>query len=588
MFQTQALGPWSGGLNLSSGKDLSPFLNRDELGIALNVNLSSEGFVTARPGCRVLDSVINTGTSTITVLGTIQIVREYVVVIQVKDGVNTLIYYVRGDKSVTLKATMDLNLSFSSVLALNNVVGGSITTESPKGVFLFSETGENQCYRLELLPALVGAVTPVLMSSVLLVPKSHRSFAVKDRVILIDYDASELHWAGLLEDSLFFDEGEIDVESVPTPRALTTGSVIMDPSIDSSDNVTDAEFLNNSFYVFKKNSTYLFTYQADPENDGYLRKINANLGAFDSTVFRNTVVVINNKGVFSVEGTNFIDLQRKLDLRFETDLDRLTSIDAFISSHNNEMLIGYRVEGGEPSYYLLNALNRGWTQWDFSYHDAPIASPGASSYFAEAATGVGILLAPTFDNSRLVYFDWKPDMDNYEYHLDSSLVTDTEAGNETRYIPKVNLQLKASIGDSPLAFKKLYRTYIRFYISDVLSSTYNNSWRMSINYNEYYFQSTNPQFILYPENTVDNIPSNRAMTPTVLALVGEDTVIYKRTYQIPIPQHRVKEFAAQIQRDYTELVDVQLNNPDADRSIQQGYYFRLSGFWFQYQDKAGI
>lgn len=592
MAQTQAMGPWDGGLNLSSGKDLSPYLDRNELGIALNVDLTVEGFVEARPGCRVLNHAINTGAPTFKILGTIQIVQEYVAVVQVSDGSNTLIYYVRGDKSVVLKATFPNTLSFSSVLALNNVVGGSITDQSPKGVFLFSELDVNQCYRLELAPNLTAEATPVLMSSVLKVPKSDRSFAVKDRVVLIDYAASKLYWSGLLEDSLFFDESEIDGESNPTDRALTTGSVIMDPSIDSSNNVTDAEFINNSFYIFKKNATYLFTYQADPENDGYLRKINANLGAFDSTIFRNTVVVINNKGVFSVEGTEFIDLQRKLDLRFETELDRLTSIDAFISSHNNELLIGYRVEQQKPKYFLLNAFNKGWTEWDFSYHPTvTIAAPGHESYFAEAATGVGILLATTFDRTRLVYFDWKPEMENHEYHLDSGLITDDVAGQIVRYIPNVNIQTKASVGDSPLNFKKLYKTYVRLYISDVLSETYDNSWKFSVNYNEYYFQSTNPQFILYPKLTDDNTPGNREprFPPNhgkVAPLVGEETVIYKRTYQVPIPQHRVKEFAAQLSRDYTELIDVELTNPDADRPTQQGYYFRLSGLWFKYQDKG--
>lgn len=594
MTTTQAFGPWDAGLNLSSSKDLSPYLKRNELGIATNVILTSEGFVESRPGIKVLDSLINNVPNrVITILGSIQILNEYITVVQGREpGVATLIYYIRGNKEVILKATFSATEDFSSVLPLKN--SDFTTTEAPNGIFLFSSVAENKCYRLELVPSITPNVTPTLMSSTLKVPKSHESYAVKDRVFLLDHDASRLNWSAILTNSLWFDDEQKDVDNNPTPRALETGYVIMDPSVDLSDNLTCSEFLNNAFYIFKKNNTYMFTFQADPESDGYLRKIDKSLGAFDSTVYRNTVVVINNKGVFSIEGTKFIDLQKDLNLRFETDLDRLTAIQAFITDANNNLLIGYRIEADNSEHhYVLNGYNKGWTQWDFSYSDDDIATPGNTGYFAETSTGVGVILYTNFQGTRLVYQDWKPSNNNLEYHLDSGTTPDQLNVDHIRYIPNVEIQTNGSVGSDPLKYKKIYRAFIRLYVSDVESTVAGNSWELSVNYNEFYFQSTNPKFILYPSPNRDQgnlrvLPKPITVKPVPMINTTLDSMVYKRTFQIPIPQHRMREFVVQIKRDYTKLVNIELNNPELVKPIQQGFYFRLSGLWIDFMDKAGI
>lgn len=593
MANTAAVGPWTGGLNLTSNRDLSPYLANNELGIATNVQLTREGFIESRPGFKTLEHSINVGTvNNIKILGSIYMSDQEIVVIQVRTASNTLIYYLDGNKVMYLKATMSLSLDFSSVLALNNSAS-TLTTETPRGVFLFDSLNKNACYRLEAIPS-TSAATPVLMSSVLSVPRSHFSFSVRDRVFLIDAVSSTLYWSALATNSLFFDSAELSGGN-PTARGKETGDIQTEPSLDATDNINSVEFINNSFYLFKKTDTFLFTYQSDPESDGYLRKISAELGAFDSTVFRNAVIVINNRGVFSVEGTQFLDLQSKLNLRFEQYLDTVTPR-AFVTDFNGNILVGY-TSSGTDYYYMLNGVNQGWTQWDFNYA-APdvLAAPGSNAYAARTATDQGILAFTSMDKKRLIYAHWKPNLmfsPDYDYALDTPKDTQIATGKDYKYVPTINIQSRTLLGDSVLNFKKLYRYYIRFYLSDIVSAIANNSWDFSVNYNNYKFAPTfNPKFqllIVAGEGTPD--PYKGAGIPLIdidSRAATVNTEVYKRTYQIPIHQQRAKEFTFQLIRPFSKLDGITLNNANADRPVHQGFYFLLSGLWIDYEDKVRL
>jgi len=432
------------------------------------------------------------------------------------------------------------------------------------------------------------------MSSANSIPKSDFSFVVKDRVFLFDKTASKFYWSATLEFCLWFKQEET------TPQGQNTGDAELEPSVDLSDNITSVELVNNNFYIFKKSASFLFSYQADPENDGYLRKFSNNVGAFDSTLFRNTVVVINNRGIFTVEGTEFIDIQQKLNLRFETPLDNRASNTGFIANMNNMVMVGFKPNAStREHHYVINGANRGWVEWDFSYSTDTLASPGSDGYFTQDSSGSGIIVYTTFDKTRLVYTDWKP-LDNiYDYQLDGTKETDTTNGNYTRYIPEVNMQTKTMLGDSILNFKKILRTYIRLYISDLDYSITNTHWEMSINYNDYYFISTNPKYLLKiqaPEDRPNQQVFNKAFEP--LSLIPLDpspkaanqvsTELYRRTYQIPLPMHRVKEYTFQLKRDFTKLVDIIPVNNNPDRTAEAGYYFLLSGIWADYNDRGRI
>jgi hypothetical protein len=351
--------------------------------------------------------------------------------------------------------------------------------------------------------------------------------------------------------------------------------------------------------MFKKSATFLFTFQADPEADGYLRKISDTLGAFDSTVYRNTVVVINNRGVFSVEGTEFIDLQVKLNLRFEQYIDT-ASPRAFITDFNGNILIGY-TSGTKDFYYVLNGVNNGWTQWDFTYA-APdvLAAPGSNAYTARLSTDTGIILFTTMGGTKLVFCYLKPSQTyvGEDYALDTQARTKVAIGDNIQYnyVPAINVQARTLLGDSVLNFKKIYRSYVRLYISDIPSNyTINNAWKFSINYNDYAFDVTkNPTYYLYPivQSADSDFPGGPQVSGPVMIPPAPGTSIktatYKRTYQIPFSQQRVREFTFQLSRPFSKLSDISLETQTNDRPIQEGFYFLLSGFWIDYDDKARI
>lgn len=589
---TASIGPWSGGLNLTSNRDLSPYLDDNELGIATNVQLTREGFVESRPGFKILDDSINSiSAASYKILGSILISDQEVVVVQVKTATQTFIYYIKGDKTVILKATFGATPNFSSVMAINQstaVIGNTV----PRGIFLFDSLAQDACYRLEETPTF-SAATPVLMSSTLKIPKSHFSFNVKDRIFLIDSKLSKIYWSGVAGGCLWFDMAYAGVDTTLQAYSKSTGYNQTEPSLDNTDDVTSVEFLNNSFYMFKKGATFLFTFQADPEADGYLRKISDTLGAFDSTVYRNTVVVINNRGVFSVEGTEFIDLQIKLNLRFEQYIDT-ASPRAFITDFNGNILIGY-TSGSTDFYYVLNGTNNGWTRWDFTYA-APdvLAAPGGNAYSARLSTDTGILLFTTMDKSKLIFCYLKPSQ-TYVIDEDYALDTSTTRATGYKYVPAIDVQARTLLGDSVLNFKKIYRSYVRLYISDIPNQYANSSaWTFSINYNEYKLDvAINPVYTLYvtPQGADDHLPGG-PQVPLTLAVptpgVSVKTAIYKRTYQIPFSQQRVREFTFQLTRPFSKILNMSLETEGNDRPIQEGFYFLLSGFWVDYDDKARI
>lgn len=591
---TQSIGPWDGGLNLTSNRDLSPYLKNNELGIALNVELTPEGFIQSRPGFKMFDDPLNSEAgTTIKILGTIYISNQEIVVVQAKRTADVRIYYVDGTGAIVLKYTFANTVDFSSVLAINNADAAMEGTSTKvKGVFLFDSVASNTSWKLEETPTFSPAVGTTLIDAKCKVPKSDKSFSIKDRVFLLD-KAGKLYWSALDINSLWFDMYETS-NSIETARAKQTGFVSVSPSLDTTDYIRDAVFINNSFYLFKQTSTFMFTYQADPESDGWLRQISEELGAFDATIFRNTIVVINNRGVFSVEGTQFIDLQTKLNLRFEQYLDTVIP-NAFITNFNGNLLCGY-TSNGVSYYYWMNAANKGWTQWDFAYADQALAAPGSNAYAARTATGDGRYCFTTIDNTRLIYALWKPNLSaalDYDYALDGPLVRDSVAGKKYRYVPKINIQARTLLGDSVLNYKKLYRYYVRVYISDFPTSEAKASdatWDFSINYNDFYFNSAmNPKYqLIITAANKEDWPKKSKSAPVPLATTFVDSVVYKRTYQIPMPQQRAREFTFQLQRNYSKIEDISLRNLEANRPIQEGFYFLLSGFWVDYQDKAGI
>jgi len=590
MVATKTLGPWNRGLNLTSNRDLSVFLDDNELGEATNVVFTPEGFVQPRPGFKRYK--YNFGTyDTIKVIGDLELPNGSTV-----SFVQTVVENANPDSRVakvymvTDKSTCSLIYSPPTGTVFTHVMSYQSTETGHTGVFLFADKPQKSAMNPNL--DLSGTWAPI--STSFAVPASNKGFIVKDRLFLFDYTNSKMWWspANFILDFNNVNSGIYGKDSFSEEPIETT---------IPEDGIRAVEFYNNNFYIFKKSKTYMFTYQVLPGEDGYLRKISDNTGAFDSTMFRDNVVIVNQKGVYRMDGTEFIDLQRQMNFRFEIAIDRPNIIaqDIFITDFNNSILFGFRdvaTNPGNPDsyFFVMSGVTGGWSQWDFEYA-SNIASPGSEQFKAQGASdNTSVLLFHDFTQKYLVYTDYKPGASRPDYHMDGDTTSATVHTNY--YIPKVVLKTSANFGDSPVRYVKLFRTYLRFYMSDIPSDqlqTNDPLWTLSINYNSYKFQydtqpDGNPIFTLHPTDR-QLVEVMRVNIPVQSRGGGGYTEVYQRTYQIPIPQQRAKEFVVELQRNYSVVpLPLNLTNPDADRPIKNGYYFLLSAVWVDYQDKQGI
>jgi hypothetical protein len=614
---TKFIGPWSGGLNLISNRDLSPFLGQHDLGEATNVNYTPEGFLEPRPGCRVFtddtwDSnlyayIDDADNSVFHLVGWVDAgddgIFAYVTVLE--NGIEHLYRINSSGNSFELHSTND-PVGFTHLINHHGFVADVNLDTNPDhagtdyfypkdtGIIFFTSTF-NTAY-------ITPDVTSLSFSRVdqkLQIPASDMGMVVKDRLFLFNKKASKMYYSppGYILD--FRVLNELNPPSEPISIAApfgedTSGEEPIEPSTDADDIIRCVEFQNNNFYIFKRNSTFLFTYQNSPITDGYMRKISDRMGAFDSTIYKENIIIINNKGVYRIDGTNFLDLQEKMNFRFEIPIDHtgVKPDNIFITNFNDTILFGMldtvSDPEGQPSYYYyaMNGNTGAWSRWDYDY--APnIAKPGSDYILCCPSNSVKIkMLYTTFDKKRIVFMDWKPSYDNFDYHLDSN-TNHTDTLDEL-YFPSVSIKTTASFGDSMLKYKKLYRYYIRLYLSDnPAPSPEYPVWTLSLNYNQYQFNAKhNPKFYLYP-SVQENFPGTK--TEFGVDSMSIQSALYKRTYQVALPQQRVTEFLFELSRRYTTLpVGLSVQNLEANRPINTGYYFLLSGFWFDYENKAGI
>jgi hypothetical protein len=623
----ESLGPWSGGLNLSSNRDLSIYLKNNELGEATNVIFTNEGFVEPRPGCKVvqdmklarIDSIyghITEGDGEFSILGRVVNDDGVWLLVQVTYGTNQgVLYKVRSAAHDSLH-----NYSFfysqklfefsghklTHAIVHSGFVGEINVTPPPDstsppynykadtGVIIFTDTDATTYLLPFELPSYTSPAVPPMVDVKFKVPASHIGMVVKDRLFLFDKVKSKMWWGAPLY--LLDFRTDADVVAVAPFGKDTAGEENIEPT-HPRDLIRNVAFYNNNFYIFKAFKTYMFTYQDNPTTDGYMRKISNETGAFDCCVFRDNIIVINNRGVFRIDGTEFVDLQQKMNFGFEIPLDQsnVNEGDIFITSWNQNILFGLRdrtVSPNKYSYYNLNSLTGAWSKWEYNY--APnIAAPGSEGTFTQQIDALeSEVVFVSFNRKYLSHMHWKPlgSTRGWEYHLDSDTSITYGDNYDKLYFPNIAVKTSSSFGQSTHNYKKLNKYFIRFYLSEPpADETEDPVWTLSINYDDYKFDSTkNPIFGLYPVN--DQPYPDPLVTPPVF-VPPIHTAVYKRTYQIVLPQQRAREFVFELKRRFTVMpvvVDTKLINDDEDRKIKSGYYFALSGLWVHYQDKAQI
>lgn len=607
-METKILGPWAGGLNLTANRGLSVFLNDNELGEALNVMITDEGFIAPRPGLKVLRDSRATGLyervktgGLLSIVGNINSKGNAIdAIIQVKHDVTnaTYLYRVQGEGSlITPLMTINGNAVATSVLAHSGFVSaitGTYAYPADTGILIFTNDPTQACYLLPLDLDQIGTQPPVLINSQYKIPPSTSSMIVKDRLFLFDHAKSIMWWSppGYILD---FRTDAATVAAAPFGKD-TSGQEILEAS-DPTDIITGVEYHNNSFYIFKPEKTFVFTYQLSPLTDGYLRKMNEQMGAWDSCQFKDNIIVINQSGVYRVDNTEFVDLQSKMNFKVEFPISTYNAT-VFITPYGNNVIFGWdntqfvTLANSKRLYYCMNAVTGAWSEWSYDYHgvspntvlDIPVIRGGYG-------VGKPVVCNDTLSNSpkllfvnrsrnKIMYMPTTPDPAVLNYHLDSNIKSDSTY--DKLYFPNVSIKTTANVGASPINFKKLYKYFIRFYLSEMPALVADGPvWTISVNYDSYTFDSTkNPIFNLYPAVNPPPYPDPRIATTTVN---------YFRSYQLKITQQRVREFVFELKRKSTSMDPTTvLTNPDSDRLIKSGYYFMLTRLWCDYQDKARI
>jgi hypothetical protein len=606
---TTVLGPWSDGLNLVSNRESAAGLAPTELAEATNICYTIDGNIEPRPGFKIVryPSMFPAGAK-FTILGSVRLENNTsaVYVQRRYTGTTTVFQFLSVYNNAnppwggtTIKSV--LNLPSSSV-EFTHCIGLDGGRTGHKGIVFFGKD-DNTSY---LNPDFTGSGTFSLISptaaagTACKIPGSDGGIVVKNRLFLWKKSTSRFMWSPaffILDFSL--------LEDANVSGTDTAGYELIDP-VHAGDGITAVEFANNNFYIFKRTKFFMWTYQANPTDDSYLRKISDEGGVIDSTLYRGNIVVLSNKGVFRLEGTEPIDLQSKLNLRFEFPLDSsfVTPDDAFITDFNDNILVG--INKPKAAYYVMNGHTGAWSKWDFDYMDPgnptgiKAAAPGGKAFVCqEQGSDTHHLMFTSFAHDRLVfamhkpYVDLSAELQSYHYYLDTELM-DVNSSNGF-YIPSVSIKTKSNFGASLLRHKKIQRVYIRFYLSEApLKSdvTYPNPiWSATVNFNDYrddYDTEHDPaqHVAIYPmDPKLPFLPPTKKFTtpPTT----GAATVLYQREYQLPFHQMRATEFTFSLKRAASRAIYV-LNNQDSDRPAKEGYYFLLSAVWFDYLDKSGI
>lgn len=641
MVAQATFGPWPKGLNLTSNRDLSSKLQPQELGEALNVCITNEGYIEPRPGIRILtNSRLQNAFETYPggrsrILGTVRdslgqkvniFQYAYPKINPTAMGID--LFAIAGDTIYyicSITKTVEPTKSFGSVIQIDRAAQGDDT-----GIVLLSETkNEHYIFKNPLVLGGSPSVNPITKIEYGEIPGCNISLIVKDRLFIFNSESSTMYISPATR-HLHFESNLTEPGTNPPVAATDIGQAIpIEPA--HGDVITSVEYFRNNFYIFKRRSTFMFTFQNSPADDGYLRKVDNEKGAYHTTFYRNGIYVLNEKGVFVLDGTEFIDLQPHLNLRLEQSLserDLEYSSSMFIADFNDKIVIGlkdlssqnnnqddlygyaYPYRFGLKAYdvfYCMNAKTGAWSQWDFSYEeDATIAymSPPGGRFFESGCLEDGRFT--TYFN--FVCFNGK-DIGSFDgnHRSDNSYLDYTHPSIKKVYIPPVRFKLRGFTGSTFTRFVKIYRTYMRAYLSDIQSSDTLITWQFTLNYNHYYYEpnafgkealynfkfqddeSSHPTFYepgKYVDTYTDEYPRYNKL--------GNPTFVSVETHKLPIPQQRVTDLVLEVSRKYTGWNILGTSDPEVgpihnyknNRPENKGYYFSFNNFFIDFQDKV--
>jgi hypothetical protein len=343
------VGPWPGGVNLRDENRASMTVDPKQLRWCLNLDVLDSGILQSRLGCRkVLSTAPVYGGTGIDLIGSgVDGASRslYAIVAKRLAGPTSTFYYTRDPETpatgFNLIATAQTG-TFTDVVNYNNVfyfiqsVGGTGTGQSRTSLSAGGWTAQPT------------------------IPKGDQTFVVRDRMFVVDWVNSNIYWSKATDPL--------------TWAAPDGGNVFVSPG--DGDIITKAVFINNSIYIFKRNKTFLFTFNTDPSVDGQLVPLSTVRGAHDAIVYNNEIYLVNDQSVYKLVNNYFTDIATITNIYSAAGLDQLfdTKVRLFVEAGDRLIVgpINIVLPGSLFTHYCMNLKTGAWST---RRYDDPIIQP---------------------------------------------------------------------------------------------------------------------------------------------------------------------------------------------------------------------
>jgi len=443
------LGPWEQGLTLvpTEERDVGSPAAIEKL---VNLDVTDDGFLRSRAGCQMINGT-RTGpvdmyapsSRRCVTLGSIYEGGDLCAVLGVVDTTAHVTYIYLTADGYTLYYWNSVAEEISSVQQYNNVI---YLCPSADGTGDTTSFGGFTIANNFFTGGIAGTANAA--TSVGSMPTGDKTFIFKDRLFTVTKATSTL-WYSIATD--------------PTDYTAPDGGyIIINPADDTGTYINDVVLVNEVFYVFKRDQTFLFAYDTNPTDDGIVRLINNALGGFSAATYENDVYVINTKGIYRLVNGIFIQVDIALDLAVTADLPSiidplsLTS-PLFLHVSTNKLLVGQFDNTTALygfNYASLNLRNGAWA--GYKYTDDDLA-PGVAGTPAQPADSWGFDI---FSSKGLQYFCRIPV--NYgpaDYTLDSQ--HDASNPDTDRWFPPFSARFYPWNNGDASFWKKMHRFVVR-------------------------------------------------------------------------------------------------------------------------------
>jgi hypothetical protein len=341
-------GPWTGGLNLRDAVVAEAGIPANQLRALENLDVLDSGVLYPRRGIRrsggpTMYTEIG-GSGSFSLLGAVDAGNIRSVVVGAWNGSSpgaTFFHY-------SSLPTSRLDADWPLVATTTSEPGRYCAVVQYNGVIYFVPDTTN---------AAVGGFSRTSLSSggftaVSAMPRGDEAFMVRERLFVVDWASSTLFWSKATD---------------PTVWAVPDGGSLQVNPNDGQP-ISATVVVNSQVYIFKKNRTYLLTFNTDPGVDGQVTLINDQLGALDAIAESNGVLAVNDRGVYRVLNNYFSQLDQLVNLGANFALPFADPAGVWLSLEGGDNLVvgPSQLAGSTYSHAAMNLHTGAWSGRTYS------------------------------------------------------------------------------------------------------------------------------------------------------------------------------------------------------------------------------